>query len=157
MENKQVGWLIVGLAVVMGIVVLIFNMALKKIVGQTCIHGPTCTMYDTIKTQTEISLAIVGIVVIIGLVIMFTKPKERIVIKKIKEKAKKLDLGALDDDEKKVVDYLLKENRAVFQADLMEKLEIGKVKTTRLLDKLEAKQIIERKRRGMNNLVVLKD
>ena len=38
----------------------------------------------------------------------------------------------------------------------MEKLDIGKVKTTRLLDKLEAKQLIERKRRGMNNIVVLR-
>lgn len=157
MENKQVGWLIIGLAVVMIVVVLIFNMALKKIVGQTCIHGPSCTMYDTIKTQTEISLAIVGIVIIIGLVIMFTKPKEKIVIKKIKEKLKKIDFDKLDKDEKTIVNYLLKEGKAVFQADLMEKLEIGKVKTTRLLDKLEAKQIVERKRRGMNNLVVLKN
>jgi len=39
----------------------------------------------------------------------------------------------------------------------MEKLGIGKVGITRLLDKLEAKQIIERKRRGMSNIVVLKN
>jgi len=52
---------------------------------------------------------------------------------------------------------LLKENNAMFQSSLMEKLEIGKVKATRLLDKLEAKQLIERKRRGMNNIVVLRD
>ena len=38
----------------------------------------------------------------------------------------------------------------------MEKLNIGKVGITRLLDKLEAKQLIERKRRGMNNIVVLR-
>ena len=38
----------------------------------------------------------------------------------------------------------------------MEKLSVGKVGLTRLLDKLEAKQIVERKRRGMNNFVVLK-
>jgi len=41
--------------------------------------------------------------------------------------------------------------------ELMDKLEIGKVKMTRLLDKLEAKQFIIRKRRGMNNIVVLKE
>ena len=157
MENKQVGWLIIGIAVVMVIIVLIFNMALKNIVGQTCSHGPSCTMYDTIKTQTGISLAIVGVVFIIGFVIMFTKPKEKIIIKKTKEKKKKFSFEGLESDEKKVVDYLLKEGKAVFQADLMEKLEIGKVKTTRILDKLEAKQIIERKRRGMNNIVVLKE
>jgi len=157
MENKQVGWLIIGLAVVIIVIVLIFNMGLRDIVGATCTHGPSCSMYDTIKTQTWISLSIVAVIVVIGLVIMFNKPKERIVIKKIKEKKKKLSLEGLNKEEKQVINLLLSEGKAVFQADLMEKLEIGKVKTTRLLDKLEAKQLIERKRRGMNNIVVLKE
>ena len=156
MENKQVGWLIIGLAVAMGAIVLIFNTALKNIVGETCNHGPTCSMYDTIRTQTWISLSIIGIVAVIGLVIMFTKPKEKIVVKTLREKKKKLDLSGLDKDERRIIDLLMKENNAIFQADLMEKLEIGKVKTTRLLDKLESKQLIERKRRGMNNIIVLK-
>lgn len=157
MENKNVGWLIIGIAIAMAIIVLIFNSALKTIVGQTCTHGPTCSMYDTIKTQTWLSLAIVAVVLVIGLVIMFTKPKEKIIVKKIKDRKRKLDLSKLDKDEKSVINLLQDEGKAVFQADLMEKLEIGKVKTTRLLDKLEAKQFIERKRRGMNNIVVLKD
>ena len=156
MENKQVGWLIVGMAVVMAIIVLIFNMALKNIVSQSCdmAHGGEyCPMYDTIKTQTWISLSIIGIIAVIGLVIMFQKPKEKIIFKKFKEKRK--DLSKLDAEEKKVMNILFENNKAMFQADLMEKLGIGKVKATRLLDKLEAKQLIERKRRGMNNLVVL--
>lgn len=161
MENKNVSLIIIGIAVVMIIIVLIFNAGLKNIVEDTCSHGASCTMYDTIKTQTGVSLAIVGVIVIIGLVIMFTKPKiefqEKVVIKKIKERKKKLDLTGLEKEERRVIDLLIKENKAMFQADLMEKLEIGKVKTTRLLDKLEAKQLIERKRRGMNNLIVLRD
>jgi uncharacterized membrane protein len=52
---------------------------------------------------------------------------------------------------------MLQKEKAIFQRTLMEKLNIGKVETTRLLDKLEAKQLIERKRRGMNNVVVLKE
>ena len=156
MENKQVGWLIIGIAVVMIAIVLIFNTALRNIVGETCTHGPTCSMYDTITTQTWISMAIVGVIAIIGFVIMFTKPKEKIILRKIKEKKKQLDLTGLDKDEKSLVDILQEENGAIFQSTLMEKLNIGKVKATRLLDKLEAKQIIERKRRGMNNIVVLK-
>ncbi|PJE81103.1 hypothetical protein COU58_04290 [Candidatus Pacearchaeota archaeon CG10_big_fil_rev_8_21_14_0_10_32_42] len=157
MENKQVGLLIIGLAIVMVIIVLIFNAALKNIVGQTCTHGPSCTMYDTIKTQTWISLSIVGIILIIGLTIMFTKPREKVIVKRIKDKKKKLDLSGLDKDERKVVDLLLNENGAMFQSSLMEKMEIGKVKATRLLDKLESKQMIERKRRGMNNIIVLRN
>jgi len=159
MENKQVGWLIIGLAGIMATIVLIFNRALKEIVGQTCVHGPSCTMYDTIGAQTLLSLSIIAIVIVIGLAIMYTKPKEKIVIQKVNvvEKKKKLNLKELEKDEKKVIDFLIEEGKAVFQKDLMEKMEIGKVKTTRLLDKLEAKQLIERKRRGMNNIVVLRD
>ena len=158
MENKHVGLLIIGIGSVMAVIIWIFNSALKSIVGTTCAHGSDCTMYDTIQTQTGLSLAIVAVILIIGLFITFSKPKEKIIIKKIREKKKKkLNIDGLDRDEKKVIELLLKEGKAMFQADLMEKLEIGKVKTTRLLDKLEAKQFIERKRRGMNNIVVLRD
>lgn len=157
MENKTVGWIITGIAVLMAVIVWIFNNALKRIVGDTCTHGDSCSMYDTIAIQTWVSLAIVGVILIIGIVLMFVKPKEKIIVKTIKEKKKKKDYSGLEKKEKEVVDLLLNEGNAMFQADLMEKLNIGKVGATRLLDKLESKQIIERKRRGMNNLVVLKD
>ena len=85
MENKNVGWLIIGIAAIMTIIVLIFNTALKDIVTSNCIliHGDTktCPMFDTIRTQTGISLGIIGVVVIIGLVIMFQMPKERVIVK----------------------------------------------------------------------------
>lgn len=157
MENKHVGWLILAIGVVMGIMVLMFDNILKNSIGATCSMGPSCGMYSNVNIQTWMSLAIVAIILIIGVVIMLTKPKETIVIKKVKEKIKKekLDLSKLDKDEKAVIKLLQKEN-AIFQKTLMETLNIGKVKTTRLLDKLEAKQFIERKRRGMNNVVVLK-
>jgi len=157
MENKNVGWLIIGIGVVMAIVVLLFNSVLKDAIGLTCSHGLSCEMYANLNVQMWISLSIVAVVLIIGLVTMFSKSKEKVIFKKIKEKKKRLDLTGLDKDEKKVIELLQTENGGMFQADLMERLEIGKVKTTRLLDKLEAKQLIERKRRGMNNIVVLKD
>jgi uncharacterized membrane protein len=156
MENKQVGFLVIGIAIVIGIIIWIFNTAMTTIVGQTCSHGPSCTMYDTIRTQTWLSLSIAGIVLIIGIFIMFLKPKEKIIVKTLKEKKKKLNLEGLDSQEKKVIEILQEENGTIFQATLMEKLEIGKVGMTRLLDKLEAKQFIERKRRGMNNVIVLR-
>ena len=156
-QNKNIGGLIIGIGFIVGVIVLIFNKTLNGLIDATCSHGPTCTMYDTLSIQTWMSLSIVAIIIIIGIVIMFTKPKERIVIKKVKEKKKRLNLKGLDKEEMDVINFLRKEGRVVFQSDLKEKLEIGKVKTTRLLDKLEAKQLIERKRRGMNNIVVLRD
>jgi len=157
MENKHVGLLIIGIAVVMVILVLIFNFSLKSLSEMSCSHGPECTMYGTMNAQLWISLSIILVIVIIGVVIMLTKPKEKIVVKTIHEKKKKLNLEGLDKKEKEVIEILQKENGAIFQKILMERLEIGKVGITRLLDKLEAKQLIERKRNGMNNIVVLKD
>lgn len=156
MKNKNVGFLISGLALVIFLIIGIFNSGLKEIVSQTCSHGPTCTMYNTISMQTWLSVAIASIILIIGVVFIFLKESERIIVKKVKQKEKKIDVSKLEKDEKEVVRILQEEGGAIFQSSLMEKLESGKVKITRLLDKLEAKQIIERKRRGMNNIVVLR-
>ncbi len=158
MENKHVGFLVIGIAVLLILIIFLYQTALKEIVVVSCgeAHTTACPMSQSINQQTYLSLGIVGILIVIGFVLIFTKPKERIVVRKVKEKKKKLDLKGLDRDERKVINLLLKENRAMFQSSLMERLEIGKVKATRLLDKLEAKQFIERKRRGMNNIVVLR-
>lgn len=159
MENKKVGMLIVGIAVAMGFIVWVFNSLTQRVIDDTCTMGINCVMHETANTQLGIGLAIVLVVAVIGLYIMFSKPDEKVVVKKVKEKVtkKKRDLSKLDKDEKEVIKILLSEGKAMFQKSLMERLEIGKVKMTRLLDKLEAKQFIIRKRRGMNNVVVLKD
>ena len=158
MENKHVGFLVIGIALLLIVIVLLYQNALREIVTASCgaEHSLVCPMNQTINQQTWLALAIVGILIIIGVILIFAKPKEKIVVKKFKEKRKKLDLGGLDKKEKEVITLLEKENGTIFQADLMEKLGIGKVGLTRLLDKLEAKQLIERKRRGMNNVVVLR-
>ena len=122
-------------------------------------HGDveSCEMYDSVNYQKYLALGIVGILLVISFVLIFSKPKEKIVVKKVKEPKKKLNLEGLDNKEKQVIKILQKENGTIFQAELMEKIGVGKVGITRLLDKLEAKQLIERKRRGMNNIVVLRD
>ena len=158
MENKHVGFLLLGISAALLVIISLFQSAMTQIVSSSCsMEKTTCPMYQTIDTQTYLALSIAGILVILSLVLISTKPKEKIIVKKVKEKSKKINLDRLDKDEKRVVELLIQEGRAMFQGSLMEKLEIGKVGMTRLLDKLEAKQIIERKRRGMNNIVVLKD
>ncbi|MEK6918831.1 MAG: MarR family transcriptional regulator [Nanoarchaeota archaeon] len=160
MENKNVGWLIIGISVLIIGIIFLFNTAMKDIVDSTCtvehLDG-FCPAYETITQQTYLSLAIVGVLVIIGFVLVFNKPKERVIIRKVKEKiiTKKLDESHLDNQEKEIL-KILKENKAVFQADLIDKTGISKVGMSRILDRLENRGFIERKRRGMNNIVVLK-
>ncbi|MBM3234331.1 hypothetical protein FJZ19_04545 [Candidatus Pacearchaeota archaeon] len=68
MRNKNVGILIIGIALVLGIIVFIFNSALASIVNSSCSHGPSCSMYGTIKTQTYIGVGLIAIIIIICLV-----------------------------------------------------------------------------------------
>ena len=44
----------------------------------------------------------------------------------------------------------------IYQSKIVETLDSSKVKITRIIDKLEQKELIERKRRGMTNIVVLR-
>ena len=74
----------------------------------------------------------------------------------VKEKWDKL-LGELSDpDEKVIVRIVIDDGGTVFQSQLVEKSGFSKSKVSLILDKLEARRILERKRRGMTNVVVLK-
>lgn len=66
-----------------------------------------------------------------------------------------LDMSRLEPDERKLLS-IVQGTGAVFQSELVEKTGFGKVKVTRILDRLEGKGIVERKRRGMTNVVVIK-
>jgi len=163
MENKHVGYLIIGIAVLLIVIIFLYQTALKEIIEGSCslAHGDytLCPMTQSVNQQTYLSLGVVGLLLLIGVVLIFNKPKEieKIIVRKVTEKIKKkkIDLGELNKNEKEAV-RLLQESDGMFQAELKEKLGVGKVGLTRMLDKLEAKQIIERKRRGMNNFVVLR-
>jgi len=69
---------------------------------------------------------------------------------------KEADLGTFDEEEKKVYEAIRGKEGSAFQSDLIKDTGFSKVKVTRILDRLEMKEILERKRRGMTNIIVLK-
>ncbi len=147
-----------GISVLMVIIILLFNNAAREIISSSCIgeHALSCPMYNTVNRQTYLALGIVGLLVIIGFVIMFTKPQEKIVVKRLPKFKKKIDTSDLRPEDKKIF-HLVQSQGAIFQADLIEKTGFGKAKMSRIIDRLEGRGIVERKRRGMTNVVVLKD
>ncbi len=159
MENKNVGYILLGVSILIVIIIFLFNSALRQIVTDTCTMAghDSCTMDETISQQTYLSLAIVGLLIIVAIILIISKPSERIIIKRVKEKKvnRKIDTSDLKAEEKQVFG-IIRENKTIFQADLIEKTGFGKAKITRILDRLEGKGIVERKRRGMTNVVVLK-
>lgn len=163
MRNKNVGWLVIGISVFMAVIVWIFNVGLRDVLNATCTHGPTCSMYQTLSLQTWISLAVVLVVFFIGLFLVFSKEHEKIVVKKIKPTANitpkefdKKNLKNLDKEELKVMNLILSKNGSMFQSEIVDQTALGKVRVTRILDSLESQGLIERKRRGMTNIVMLR-
>ncbi|MBS3157162.1 MarR family transcriptional regulator [Candidatus Woesearchaeota archaeon] len=166
MENKYAGYMLLGISIFIIILILLFNSTMRSFVDETCSleHGLSCPMYEAISKQTYLALGVTGLLVIVSFVLVFSKPQKEVVIqtktieKTIEKKAPKkvFDISELKTDEKQVFE-LIKENKAVFQADLIEKTGFGKAKMTRIIDRLEGKGFVERKRRGMTNVVVLKE
>lgn len=159
MKNRVVGFIIVGFALLIAFITWLYNRALTEIVNASCSHGPTCPMWGSIKFQTNVSLAIMSAVIIIGLYFIFFAKEEfkekEFISKKIDKNAYKKILSNLSDDEKYVMNKIIDSQGSVFQSELVNS-EYTKVKITRILDKLEGKGLIERKRRGMTNVVLLK-
>jgi hypothetical protein len=59
-------------------------------------------------------------------------------------------------DEKRIVSLIMEEGGTIFQSQLVDRSGYSKTKVSLILDRLEAKKILERKRRGMSNAIVLK-
>jgi len=163
MENKYVGYLLLGISLLIIIIILLFNSAMKEIIKTSCglaHNGELCPMNKNIDRQTYFAFSIVGLLVVVSFMLIFSKPQKEIVIqtKTIEKKKpkKKIDLTGLRKEEKQVFE-LIQTNNAIFQAELIEKTGFGKAKMTRLIDRLEGRGFVERKRRGMTNVVVLKE
>ena len=86
----------------------------------------------------------------------FKTIKQQIEPKKITKENYQKVMNTLDKDEKNILERIIESQGTIFQSELVDKTKFPKVKVTRILDKLEGKRLIERKRRGMTNVVVLK-
>ena len=150
MENKYVGYLLLGISILVIIIILLFNSTLKEIVKDSCgeAHSLTCPMNKTVDEQTYIALGVVGILVIVSFILIFSKPQKEIIFKtrtvEKRFKKKKINTKDLKSEEIKVL-KLIQENKAMFQADLIEKTGFGKAKMTRIIDRLEGRDLLKGK------------
>lgn len=158
LDNKMTGIIIIILGVLMLPVLASLTIELGKaneILHADCpLPEDVCPLHTTLPAQSVIGFTLSGLIIVFGLILVFTSRKEQIVEEEKSERVKKI-LKTLEPDEKKVYD-LVAESGTIFQSEFMEKTGFSKVKITRILDKLEAKGLVERRRRGMTNVVMLK-
>lgn len=83
------------------------------------------------------------------------KPAEVSVLGERKERWEKIS-KTLKDDERKIYEAVLHSDGLINQSEIAEKTGLSKSNVSRSLDLLESKGLLERKRRGMGNIVMLK-
>jgi uncharacterized membrane protein len=149
MNNRELGLVIAGLGIVM-ILVMYSLVPIIKNAEQSecgCQSGDTCQYADRMPWQVYLSFSLIAVLFVVSF-FLFTKDKPK--------KKKVVIPENLTDDERKIIDELVKQNGMIFQSEIVEKLDVSKVKVTRILDKLEGRGLIERRRRGMTNAIILK-
>ena len=69
---------------------------------------------------------------------------------------KEYDISSLNEEEKTVFHYIQHHKEGVYQSALAKEFNLSKVQVTRLMDKFEGMELIQRKRRGLTNIILLK-
>ncbi|MBI4016194.1 MAG: MarR family transcriptional regulator [Candidatus Aenigmarchaeota archaeon] len=161
--TKSIGFAVMVAAVVFFLIGFAYISSAEKalLAGHTltdkgeCVHAET----EICPFQQINSLAVpkyVGLFsdiafFLFGLALFLKKTPEEQALRKAGKVAK-----ALGGDEAKAFGIITQSNGMIFQNELVEKLGLSKVKVTRILDKLEGKALVERRRRGMTNVIILK-
>ena len=148
MDLRYVGIVIMALSVLMGILMYSLSSFLLSSIDMagSCSSVGTCP-HVTALNQSYIGYLFSIAMFLVGLYI-FLKGRGM--------RARKAMPKDLQPDERKVYDVISQAGGMIFQSEIVEKTEFPKTRVTRILDKLEAKDVLERRRRGMTNAVMLK-
>ncbi|MFQ6020644.1 MAG: helix-turn-helix transcriptional regulator [Candidatus Aenigmatarchaeota archaeon] len=148
--NKQIGTLVIVLSIAFLITLISLTLELRESTVCPIEMEEPCPHESYIPPQTFFGGIIITILIVTGIFLMITKES------KIEKIDWKKYLKGLEDNEKKIYKIIMNSDGVILQSDLVKNTGFSKVKVTRILDKLEAKGLLERKRRGMSNIVILK-
>jgi len=161
-KNRYLGIVLVLLAVLLAVLITFLKVENDQRDAYLCAvyHStpgldPTKCPVHTENTSWYFTLAYAGLLVMAVMGVYMTAglwwKKEG-----WKREEVKIDPGKLDSEEKKICELLQQGEGSRYQSDLIQETGFSKVHMTRILDRLEGKRILERKRRGMTNIVILK-
>jgi uncharacterized membrane protein len=163
MDTKKIGLIIIIASVVILGLLLFLKLQTDKQMLTACeqscgtLGGESCSL-DSCPYHQGYNLSWVLIIMSIlvaflggtGVYLFFPKKKVKIV------EDKEYDLTALTEEERNIFHYIKNHKEGVYQSYIVKEFDLSKVQATRLLDKFEGMDLVERKRRGLANVVQVK-
>jgi hypothetical protein len=152
---RWLGVVIILISVFMSFLLFWFIDALSQSSEDSCTCGDSCSMVKfKIPAFFYVGVAGVILLLIIG-ILMLLKGKD---IQGVDDSRHSWESNILklDVEEKEIYAQIMASGGTMFQSELVEKMGWSKVKVTRTLDSLESRRYLERRRRGLTNIIVLK-
>ena len=150
-NNKRLGIILIILSLVIGGVFVYYISSLtQKSEELKCFNNQECLAIERGLSVSHIAIGVFLFVLALGFYLLLFN-KERII------EQKDYDVSKLNSEEKKVFSFIKKnKEKGIYQSNIVENFNFPKSKVSRILDRLEFNSLIERKRRGMTNIIVLK-
>jgi|GEM_PF-3014242 len=109
------------------------------------------------KTVSVVLLIFFIISVSSGLIILIISSLRILkLFQNIEKEEIKINLDYLSDDEKFIINLILKNNGSMLQNKIVNESGMTKVKVSRIISSLESKGFIEKRRRGVTNEIIIK-
>jgi len=156
-DSKWLGITISILSIALLFILASFSIKIAKLEAAACVHpgGGQCPITAHIPPVSYLGAVLIVVIFILGIKLMLKTGVAEKMQKEVADKAK-MFARALKGDEKKAYELILASQGVIFQSELVEKMGYSKVKVSRILDKLEGQNLIERRRRGLANIVLIK-
>jgi hypothetical protein len=179
METKKLGFLIIGISIVLGFIM--FNFMNRLNVQEEQLHcNPTqeCQEVRSVLGMSHIAVGFLAFIFALGFYLLFFNKSEKEVMDRyiddkisnnnlinnkniLKESDENLDrfsflLRPLDENERKVL-VAIKDQQGITQSTLRFRTDLSKAKISQVLNDFEKKNLITRKEKGKTYSVFLTD
>lgn len=159
LSAKQIGLAMIAFAVMNFFTILALTENIRELNAVVCSNYTLPPAISALIYNLPIP-SVIGIIIdiclgLFGLFLLLTEKHTHKVESERQDKWKKI-VKELSGEDKLLYEIIGSSGGAIYQSQLVEKSAMNKVRVTRILDKLEARGLIERKRRGMTNLITLK-
>ncbi|MFH1056156.1 MAG: MarR family transcriptional regulator [Candidatus Altiarchaeota archaeon] len=152
---KFAGAAVILMAVLMGVVLLSYMDTIGNVTQDSCTCGDTCNMVEY-NTPWVVYAGFAGVLLLFLLGASLSFKSGTLYGQVTGNDAWVERMKKLSGDDKATYKFIVDSGGTVFQSEIVEKTGYSKVRVTRILDKLESRGVLERRRRGLTNIVVLK-
>lgn len=165
METKKLGFLIIGMSVVLGFIMFSYMSQLNMQEEQNnCNPTEECKQINSLFGLSHIAVGFLAFIFALGFYLLFFNKREQAILKRMEDE-KNIDmennqfealLKPMDDNEKAII-KAIKNQEGITQSTLKYRVNLSKAKVSQVLTQFEKRNLIVRNIKGKTYEIFLRD